>query len=327
MTDAARLARLNAVKLAALVRDHLGGEPVLSPGEYGGGAALLHGAEAWVLADASPERSLGGALAWAIRRGASSLHLVADHATGVLARRATWFSFPIQVWHAEGRALLPAVAEPLPTPPEVPAAHRELEPVMVVAGAVPCVEHGVLAGEVHGLEVCRVVDDAVSGAVRLEVGVGAHDREAFLMLHGDRPTADALAEVVAAVAVHRRHGAASHPLNRLAKERAVRARLVAEPSLVGAERVVAVAPPVPRPNLKDPVPCVAVATVGGKDVTVVCSAGVDLDAVPFAVDARAATGSGECRLVVPERDAVALQRDLAALASPPVEVWPLADFS
>ena len=96
---------------------------------------------------------------------------------------------------------------------------------------------------------------------------------------------------------------------------------------MGAERVVAVAPPVPRPNLKDPVPCVAVATVGGKDVTVVCSAGVDLDAVPFAVDARAATGSGECRLVVPERDAVALQRDLAALASPPVEVWPLADVS
>ena len=54
---------------------------------------------------------------------------------------------------------------------------------------------------------------------------------------------------------------------------------------------------------------------------------MDLDAVLFAVDARAATGSGECSLVVPERDAVALQRDLAALASPPVEVWPLADVS
>lgn len=327
MTDAARLARLNAVKLAALVRAHVGGEPVLEPGEYGGGAALLHGHDAWVLAATDPERALGGALAWAVRRGAGALHLVAESGTGLLARRAAAFSFAVHVWHAEGRALLPAVAEPLPVPPGVPAAHLEFEPVMVVAGAVPCVEHGVLAGEVRGLEVCRVVDDELTGAVRLEVGVGAHDREAFLMLHGDRPTADALAEVVAAVAAHRRPGAASHPLNRLAKERALRARLVAEPGLIAAEQVVAVAPPVPRPNLKDPVPCVAVATIAGRRVTVVCSTGVDLDAVPFAIDARTAIGTAACCLVLPERDAVGLQRELAALASPPVEVWPLADVS
>ena len=62
---------------------------------------------------------------------------------------------------------------------------------------MPNVEHGVVTGEVRGLEVCRVVDDPHTGAVRLEVGVGAHDREAFTIMHGDVPTVDALAGVVA----------------------------------------------------------------------------------------------------------------------------------
>ncbi len=56
-----------------------------------------------------------------------------------------------------------------------------------------CVEHGVLVGEVRGLEVCRVVDDPHLGTTRLEVGVGAHDREAFQMLHGDVPAIELLA--------------------------------------------------------------------------------------------------------------------------------------
>ena len=324
VTDPARLARLHAVKLQALVRDHLGGGPevaaALVPGEFAAGAALLHGTDAWVLVADHPERGLGGALAWALRHGATGLHVVADTGTGQLARRAAHFSLPIQVWHAEGRALLPAVAEPLPEVGEVPAHHREFEPVMVVAGAVPLVEHGVLVGEVHGLEVCRVVDDPFTGDVRLEVGVGAHDREAFQMMHGNRPTTEALADVVRTVAEYRRPGAHGHPLNRLAQERAVRARLIADPGLIGASSLAAAQPPLPRPNLKDPVPCVARAVVDGAEVTVVCSVGVDLDAVPYAVDARAAVGTQHCLLVLPARDALPLQLQLAALASPPVEV-------
>ena len=67
------------------------------------------------------------------------------------------------------------------------------------------VEHGVVTGEVRGLEVCRVVDvDDGGGRVRLEVGVGPHDREAFAIIHGDVPTRAALAGVVAAVAAARR---------------------------------------------------------------------------------------------------------------------------
>ncbi len=327
MNQPTRRSQLNAIKLRALVRDHLGVDDAAMPaesGEFGGGAALLFaspvGAAAWVLLDEHPERGLGAALAWALRKDAAELHVVADRATGTLARRAQGFSFPINVWHAEGRTLLPAVAEPLPVAPPVPAEHEIWTDVISQGGARPVIEHGVLAGEVEGLEVCRVVTDAYTDEVRLEVGVGAHDREAFQMLHGNRPTTEALADVVGSVGAHRQHGAPRHPLNMLAQERALRTRLVSEPQLIGAVSVTPSAPPVPRPNLKDPVPCVAIADIEGAPVVVVCSSGVDLDLIPYAIDARMAVSGGRCVVVLPGRDALDVQRRIAALASPPITV-------
>lgn len=323
MNQPTRRSQLNAIKLRALVRDHLAlddGSLPTDADEFGAGAALLHGDTAWVLLDERPERGLGAALAWALRREAAALHVVADQGTGTLARRAQGFGFPISVWNVEGRALLPAVAEPLPVAPPVPGEHEIWTDVIIRGGALPVIEHGVLAGEVQGLEVCRVVTDAYTDEVRLEVGVGAHDREAFQMLHGNRPTAEALADVVSSVSAHRQPGAPRHPLNMLAQERALRTLLVAEPQLIGAAVVAATAPPLPRPNVKDPIPCVAVATIDGCSVAVVCSSGVDLDLMPYAIDARAALGTDECIVVLPARDALDVQRRLATLASPPLTV-------
>lgn len=323
MNQPSRRPQLNAIKLRALVREHLGVDDATLPadaGEFGGGAALLVESVAWVLLDERPERGLGAALAWALRRGAAELHVLADQATGTLARRAKGFDYPINVWQVDGRTLLPAVAEPLPLAPPVPSAHEIWINVIAEGGALPVIEHGVLAGEVEGLEVCRVVTDAYTDEVRLEVGVGVHDREAFQMLHGNRPTTEALADVVSSVSTHRQPGAPRHPLNMLAQERALRTRLVAQPHLIGAATVLAVAPPIPRTNLKDPIPCVAVATIDGHSVAVVCSSGVDLDLVPYAIDARAALGAAECLLALPARDALDVQRRLATLTSPPLIV-------
>ena len=328
MNDPSRLARLNSIKLAALVRDHLGGEPDLRPGEFAGGAALRHadavgGDTAWVLLAERPERGLGAALAWAMRQGSVAVHVVAERSTGLLARRAAGFAFPVTVWHAEGRVLLPAVPEPLPTPPAVPETHREFAATIAESGATPGEEFGVLFGEVAGLEVCRVVDDPYLNTVRLEVGVGAHDREAFLALHGDRPSAPALADVVQAVVRHRVRPGTGHPLSWLGQERLLRAELVAHPEMIRASWVELAAPPVPRTNLKDPVPCVAVAEIDGVRTTVVCTVGVDLDAVPYAIDARLASGVEPCVLVMPHRDVLPVQQLLADTASPPVTIVPV----
>lgn len=315
--------RLLAVKLAALVRDR-DSSAIVQSGDFGGGAALTVNSAAWVLLDDRPERGLGPAMAWALRQEATELNVLTDAAAGVLARRAIGWTPPVHVWQISGRDLQPATPEPLPATTPLSTEHAGFEPQIRESGAEPIIEHGVLRGEVDGLEVCRVVTDASTHRVRLEVGVGAHDREAFQTLHGDRPTGEALADVVRAVRAHRRPGAARHPLNLLAQERALRARLIAEPQLIGATHVQPVMPPTPRPNVKDAVPCVAQATIADQQVTVVCSTGVDLDVVPFAVDAMAACGTVECLIVLPARDVLDIQQRLAAAAPGSIAITALA---
>lgn len=321
MVEETSRGRLLAVKLATLVREHEAGIEV-EPAPFALGAAAIAGSTGWVLLDERQQRGLGPVLAWAARAGVVHVHVLAQEGTGALARRAAAFRMPIEVWHIVDRLLLPAIAEPLPTPLAVPEGHDQFRPLMIEGGALPAVEHGVLVGEVRGLEVCRVVTDQLTGIARLEVGIGQHDREAFQMLHGDVATAQALARVVATVAPHREHGADPHPLNRIGQERALRARLIDDPALIGASLVTALPSPLPRTNLKDPQPCVAHAVIEGSSTTVVISNGIDLDLVPFATDARLATGD-PTRIVVPARDDVPLLHDINCLLDEPMAVVPV----
>ncbi len=319
-----RRSQLNGLKLRALVRDHLADASVGEASPFGTGAALLHLGEAWVYLDDRPASRLGASLAWAIRSDAKALHVIAESGTGVLARRAPEFTLPITVWHAEGRALLPALPEPFLIAPPIPDSHEAFRGLIIAGGATPLVEHGVLFGEARGLEVCRVMEESATGEVRLEVGVGAHDREAFLIMHGGTPTVDSLRRVVDAVTQFRVPGAAQHPLNRLAAERLIRWQLEQTPELVGAEWLAPSQPPVMRQNLKDPVPCVATGVGNdGRPVVVVCSSGVDLDVIPFAADARLAIDDG-ARLVVvtPARDQLQVITKIAELLREPS--FPLA---
>lgn len=327
--DPTRRAALLSIKLRALVSDHLGSDALPSVADaqagasFGRGAALIVRDCAWVLLDEQPERGLGAALAWATRQSdVRSLAVIAEASTGILARRAALFEMPITVWQAQGRSLVPAHHEPYPVSDAIDPAHEIWRSVIEQGGAEPVVEHGVLAGEIRGLEVCRVVTDAYSGEVRLEVGVGAHDRESFMMLHGNKPTAEALAGVVDAVSGHRQVDAPLHPLNRLGAERFLRWLAINDPSRVGAVNLRSADPPVRRPNLKDPIPCVAVGrTANGAPLVAVCSVGIDLDLVPFALDAREMYGAdAELVLVVPERDASPVTQRVAALARGSISV-------
>jgi hypothetical protein len=236
--------------------------------------------------------------------------------------------------------LLPVVPEPLPAPASPLDEHLELVSVIEAAGAAANVEHGVVVGEVRGLEVCRVVDQPTVGhfaelgdidapaalvppmdaGVLLEVGVGANDREAFRMLHGDIPTVEALAAVVDAVREHRSPDAPQHPLNRLGQERYLRWQLQTDPGLVGLVSVEPAQPPLPRPNLKDPVPCVAHGVdSAGREVTVVCSVGVDLDLVGFVADVQEMVDTPVV-VALRSRDAVAITRDVLQLLGSQVDI-------
>ncbi len=178
---------------------------------------------------------MGPALAWGAARSINGrdLHLVVDRHAGLLARQAAEFADPPQVWQIEGDSIVAATAVPYIPPLGPPDAALELVDVLVDQGVEVVVDHGEVIGEVLGLEVARVVVDD-DGAARLEVGVGRNDREAFAIIHADQDPVDALASVVRTVSTHRQPGAPAHPLNRLGAPRWLRARLVAQPELVGA---------------------------------------------------------------------------------------------
>jgi hypothetical protein len=282
-----------------------------------------------VYVDDNPTGRLGAALAWAMRADAAAINVITESGSGVLARRANQFALPVSVWHVDERTLWPAVAEPFVPVAPPPPWHMAFWDLIESSGAQPIVEHGVLGGEVRGLEVCRVVDDPVAGEPRLDVGIGHHDRDAFAMIHGAVPTPESLARVVAAVEQQRRIDAPPHPFNRLARERLLRWQLIQDPALIGAVELRPGEPPVPRTNLKDAVPCVAVGTdMQGQLIVAVCSVGVDLDLIPYAADARLAAEATEpgpetsSRLVVitPPRDRIRVTNELANRLDRPCEL-------
>lgn len=316
--DAERRSRLLALKLRALVRGHLGldADPEGTPGTYGPGAVLITEDSVWVLVDGDPVRALGGAVAWSLKHG-KPLHLLVESASGILVRRASMLDLPINVWHVDGTALLPAVAEPHLPVREASPAHLHFVDLIASAGADPVVEHGVVVGEVRGLEMCRVVDDADTGVARVEVGMGAHDREAFAMVHGDLPTEQALRQVIDAVLPHRSPGADPHPLNSFGAERLHRWRAINDPASFGFDSVVPADPSVVRTNLKDTVPCVAVGHSAGSRTLLAFVHGVDLDIVPFALDAADRHGASAVVLVSRDRDVVGPIRSMAAAARVP----------
>ena len=261
-------------------------------------------------------------MAWADGRGLDALHVLTEADAGLLARRAALLHPPSTVWQIHERMLVRARPEPRLASAPLPPAVAALRGVIEEAGADAVEEFGVLTGEVAGLEVCRAAVDN-DGTARLEVGIGVQDRAAFRLLHGDDAPGPSLRDVVAQVAPHRRPGAPPHALNRLARERALRARLVADPALIGLTVVTPAPPPVPRGNLSDPVPCVAIGVADdGEPVVVVCSTGIDLDLVPFAADARdalARPGTGLV-LAVPEGDDHPVTRRLSGRLAAPAAV-------
>jgi len=283
--------------------------------ELGHVAAFVRGGRLWLDATDFSERdalrALGAGLLWAVRNGVDGLGVLGADEFGAIARQADYFALPIEVFVAGERGVAPAAT----------AAHQRIEPHgehLVVAERIRrahadvVIEHGVVGGEVLGLEVCRVVDEP--DGPRLRVGVGAHDRETFQMVHGDDADVTQLTRVVAEVAEHRRDPERRHPLARLAVERAMRYRAIVEPARVGMRELQPAEPPLRRDNLKDPVPCCAVGTaINGSRALVVFAGGLEPILLPFAADAVDRIDRGaELHIAVAEKTMLPTIAQLAA---------------
>lgn len=334
--DDAQKGRLRAAKLTALAtRAGFTGTSI----DFAGGAALVDdvAGAVWLLvnADPSPLPALGPALVWADRRKATEVDLVVDGpASGdaaVFARRAQLFTRPPRVWALAGTDVGPLVAAPPAVPIPAPSAPALAE-LLVDAELEIVVEGGIVRGEVRGLEVARVVHGTTTAGTPidepiLEVGVGHADREMTLLVHAHLNPADQLARVIEIVLEQRHAGAERHPLNQLAPERWLRSQLQHDPARLGLVSLRPVEGSVPRPNLRDRSIAYGIGTrPDGSTVVVACSVGIDLDLVPAAADARLMHApDAPLVLVLPERDAHPVTRDLAERLLQPAEIVTVDD--
>jgi len=291
--------RLEAVRLAsALAKRGVDSSSVVEATCAIGPAVIADGA-GWVVAVEHERHALAVAHLWAESHGVDHLHLVADVNAEVIARRTRYFTRAATVWRYADNVLVEAHRAEHEPDRNVPVSHEHFASLIADCGVDVVREHGVLSGEVLGLEICRVVDDPTSpDGVRLEIGVGVHDRETFRLVHGAVATGEQLMDVARTVSEIRKDPAAQHPLARLALERRLRSRLLASPNLVGATRLSVAEPPVVRTNVKDAVPCVAMGVrADGSKVVVACTSIADLDVVSFGADARDRL-AGDAELVV-----------------------------
>ena len=331
--------QLLQTKLRALIVEHWNVDPdVLVAHPFPAGAAFVAATTGigWVLvaevkvnADPAdghapgpslPAGWLGGAVVWRARHGLATLNVLADRNDPDGARRNELLAAPLALFAVKGRAIAAMTAAPFEMPAAPDAVTMLLADTITECGADAVVEHGVLRGEVLGLEVARVTldDDGVPG---LEVGVGRHDRLAQSMMHGVGSGGDltvGLREAVAAVLAHRAPDRGLHPANQLSRERWLREILCRKPSIIGCADLAPVSSTV-EPKLKLASPAVAVGTrADGSAVAVGCTIGVDLDASLVTVDS--APEGANCILVIPDGDDVPAVRLVAAALRRPVAV-------
>ena len=297
----------------------IGGRSDVEVSEFGQAVGLVVDDCAWVLITGRYERSLGPALMWALRNNATSLKLLLNERAGELARISAHFDFAIEVFEVDAAGVARVAVPKDATKIEVSVADEMFADFIKSAGADVVREHGVISGEVCGLEVCRVVratsasDLDGAGESELEIGVGAHDRETFKLLHGRTATVESLRKVIAEVAARRAVGAQVHPLNQLARERMLRHYVCLSPQLVGAKSLQPAQPPIARTNLKDVVPCCAVGvSLTGEKMVAIFNVGVDPDVISFGADARGQiNASADLVFAMPTRDIVPAVEQIA----------------
>ncbi len=320
-------ARLRQVKLAALARDRDAATAAdATPLPVGAdGAALASPGTVEVLTEDPGPAALSAALLVAARAGAGRLILYVDDLAGDLARWASLFALEVEVREVRGATSVPTVPAPAPEEPG-PVDSPELRRLIEGVGADVVVEHGVVTGEVLGLEVARLVVWPVElggdGEVHLEAGVGRFDRDAAAAMHGEEAPTEALTRAVGVVRAHRFDGAPTHPLSLLARERWLRAAVIAAPGSVGAASLEPVATTAVRSSVREAAPAAAVGPdPAGSPLLVVCAVGAALSLVPVAADTRAARAPG-ARLVlaVPSRDHLPSLDTLARMLREPADV-------
>ncbi len=283
MTDA-DTGRLAAVKLRAIASTIGFTTDNAKEQDFPFGAGLTHQHRGALYVTRDHIRTIGPTLLWMQKHHLTEVDLVIEGDAGIPARRAQSLICDLRVWQMLNGTLQPATPAPHLPKIQPPDSHEQFTGLIQHCGAEVVREHGILTGEVLGLEVCRVVD--TPDGPKLEVGVGAIDRETFQLVHAHRSIEDSLTEVATIVKQHRQPGAPHHPLGKMAGERLLRHHVLNNPHLINAKELQPAEPPVPSTSLRDHNPCVATGTdTENTPIVAVFTDTIDIDIIGFAIDA------------------------------------------
>lgn len=322
-------------KLSALVRDvdteeRSGQHPAAQTrGALTG--VMQSGGSGFVLVDLGTPQAVAGAISWAASDDCDALTLFVDLDGAAAARYASYFTAgpSTTVREVAGASSVATSPDAVPTEVDAETPPGELLDMLAEHGLEVVIEHGVVRGELLGLEVARLVtwptDAGGDGLLHLEVGVGRFDRDAIWAVRDGSDMAGALVDTVSMVKEYRRPGAPPHPLGRLRRERWLRTVLLKEPDLVGAVELEPVAMTTEPAGLKDVHPAGAVGRMDdGRPVVVVTSVGVDLSVVPLAADLRSRIDeSARLVLAVPPSDLHPVLGRLGSMLRPAAEIVPV----
>ncbi len=310
--DDDRIGALAAVKLRGLLRGRASTES--DPAPSGSRAVVRVDDRLWVYQPRSAESVLEAALLLATTRRVPRLAVVVDEVPETLPFALRGLH-GVEAYRALGTELVAIEATVAPEAPAPPADHPLLS-VLGSAGLDVVPDHEVWLGEIHGLEIARLG----RGEHELQLGVGAFDRGAFEALYPDQSPIDALPRVIEQVRGHRHRGASPHLLNRLVRERWIRAEVCAQPHTVGLDLAVPIAGLTGRPGLHATVPDVASGAAGTERVLVVTGVGVDPTTVTVAAAVAVRERADRVVIVVPHRDRHDAIVGAARFVSTPTEV-------
>lgn len=299
-------------------------EPTADP--FPDGAVVADGDHLIVYRHVDAHLVIGPAMLSASKAGATKVSIMVgdDETAPVLARHAAQLAVAPDVFVVDGTDIAPVA--PADTTSAIAPSMDDIEMAQAAYGAhdlETVVEAGIVRGELLGLEVSRVTDGII------QVGVGRFDREAGAMLRGTAVSTDALADALEQVAPHRTSTALPHPLNRIGRERWLRALAVADPTLIGLSEIAPVETVAERINLLDPFVAAAIGVDSdGATALAVFAAGLDTTALSHVADLVARHRPDRVVVAIPEADMLpALTRLYPLLALPTTVVgmsapWP-----
>ncbi|MEE2682544.1 MAG: hypothetical protein VYD77_01255 [Actinomycetota bacterium] len=298
MIDVERRAELNQAKLNGLLKKTFPDE-VFEPIYSKSGSIFSNGKQRFLYAP--DERVSPLVIALATETDELQTNLVVDKREAVLLQQTHGLSAEITLWIVDNDRVVQHPDSVIDERREINVLSEDFKELLKASGCDVVQEHGVLKGEIKGLEVARVVIND-EGQQVLRVGVGAYDQEAHKIFDSQQTPEEKLFRIVSQVMEYRNQKSEPHPLNRAARAKWMIAEIIATSENFDLEEVQPLSMLEEIDTVTESHPAAAIGRTGAGSVLIVASSGIDLQTIPVAAGLLVSTGAEEIWIALSPKD-------------------------